>query len=128
MIPEASQLWIATHSIGFANKAYELMRQENNVAFLDFSGHDFDQPVTIKPRVPDRAFWQMTYRVAFDDLADLIAPSNIVICEGNENAAAQGFDADAYNRIFGASEASQSIATPFLPRYSFGSTKRHIFR
>ena len=120
MIPEASQLWIATHSIGFANKAYELMRQENNVAFLDFSSHDFDQPVTIKPRVPDRAFWQMTYRVAFDDLADLIAPSNIVICEGNENAAAQGFDADAYNRIFGASHPD----TIFVSRGSATQVER----
>ena len=120
MIPEASQLWIATHSVGFANKAYELMRQENNVAFVDFSGHDFDQPVTIKPRVPDRAFWQMTYRVALDDLADLIAPSNIVICEGKENAAAQGFDANAYNDIFGASHPD----TVFVSRGSATQVER----
>ena len=120
MIPEASQLWIATHSVGFANKAYELMRQENNVAFVDFSGHDFDQPVTIKPRVPDRAFWQMTYRVALDDLADLIAPSNIVICEGKESAAAQGFDANAYNDIFGASHPD----TVFVSRGSATQVER----
>ena len=120
MIPKASQLWIATHSVGFANKAYDLMRQQNNVAFVDFSGHDFDQPVTMKPRVPDRAFWQMTYRVALDDLADLIAPSNIVICEGKETAAAQGFDADAYNRIFGASHPD----TVFVSRGSATQVER----
>ena len=100
LIPDPSQLWIATHSAGFANKAYELMLREGSVAFLDFSGRDFDQSVTITPRIPDREFWKMTYRVALDDLADLIAPSNVVICEGKEDAAAHGFDADAYNRIF----------------------------
>ena len=100
-LPADSQLWIATHSVGFVRKAYELMRQQNNVAFLDFSARNFDQSERITPCIPDRAFWQTTYRVALDDLADLIAPSNIVICEGKENAAASGFDADCYNRILG---------------------------
>ena len=101
MMPSASQLWVATHSIGFVRKAYELMRRETNVAFLDFSGRNFDQSQKITPCVPDRAFWRTTYRVALDDLADLIAPSNVVICEGKEDAAVSGFDADCYNRIFG---------------------------
>ena len=35
-----------------------------------------------------------------DDLADLIAPESIVICEGDKNSADKGFDADCYNRIF----------------------------
>ena len=100
MVPLKSQLWIATHSVGFVRKAYELMRQKDNVAFLDFSGRNFDQTERITPRIPDRAFWRMTYSVTLDDLADLIAPSNIVICEGKENAATSGFDADCYNRIF----------------------------
>ena len=101
MVPSESQLWIATHSVGFVRKAYELMRQHSNVAFLDFSGRNFDQTETIAPCTPDREFWQTTYRVALADLADLIAPSNIVICEGKEDAADSGFDADCYNRIFG---------------------------
>ena len=101
MVPSESQLWIATHSVGFVRKAYELMRQKSNVAFLDFSGRNFDQSETITPRTPDRAFWQTTYREALDDLADLIAPSNIVICEGREDAATNGFDAECYNQIFG---------------------------
>ena len=103
ILPSKSQLWIATHSVGFARKAYELMRQQHNVAFLDFSNRNFDQSEKIKPCSPDRSFWRMTYRVALDDLADLIAPSEVVICEGKEDAATSGFDADCYNRIFGAS-------------------------
>ena len=101
MMPKVSQLWVATHSIGFVRKAYELMQAQNNVAFLDFSGRNFDESVTITPCVPGRSFWQTTYREALDDLADLIAPSNIVICEGKEDAASSGFDAECYNRIFG---------------------------
>ena len=68
---------------------------------MDFSGRNFDESVTITPCVPGRSFWQTTYHEALDDLADLIAPSNIVICEGKEDAAASGFDAECYNRIFG---------------------------
>ena len=100
LIPDESQLWIATHSIGFVRQAFELMKQDGNVVFLDFSGHDFDQSVVIKPRVPNRSFWQMTYRIALDDLSDLIAPEKIVICEGDKAGADKGFDADCYNRLF----------------------------
>ena len=100
LVPEESQLWVATHSIGIARKAFDMMRQNGDVAFLDFSNRDFDKPVVITPQIPNRAFWQSTHRVALDDLADLIAPGNIVLCEGNEAKADNGFDAECYNRIF----------------------------
>ena len=100
LIPEESQLWIATHSIGFVRRAFELKKQNGDVEFIDFSSHDFDLPVTLEPRVPNRSFWQTTYKVAMDDLADLIAPESIVICEGDKASADKGFDADCYNRIF----------------------------
>ena len=100
LVPEQSQLWIATHSAGFVRKAYDLMRQNGDVVFLDLSEHDFDQEVKISPRVPDRSFWQTTYQVALDDLADLIVPDQIVLCEGDKNKADKGFDAKCYNLIF----------------------------
>ena len=100
LIPMQSQLWIATHSAGFVRKAYDILRQENSVVFLDFSGHDFDQEVTITPSSPNRSFWQTTYRVALDDLADLIAPNSVVLCEGSQEKAEKGFDAKCYNEIF----------------------------
>ena len=100
LMPGESQLWIATHSIGFVKQAFELMQQESNVVFLDFSEHDFDQTVVMKPRVPNRSFWKSTYQVALNDLSDLIAPQNIVICEGDKDGADKGFDADCYNRLF----------------------------
>lgn len=105
LLPHGSQLWIATHSIGFVRQAHELMRQAGDVAFLDFTGCNFDEHVTIRPRIPNRSFWQATYEVALADLSDLIAPENIVICEGNKSQADIGFDADCYNRIFSESHS-----------------------
>ena len=101
LLPETSQLWIATHSAGFVRKAYERFKADGDVVFLDFSERDFDRPVTLKPRVPDASFWHMTYRVALDDLADLIAPQNIVLCEGLQEGDDPGFDAKCYMSIFG---------------------------
>ena len=101
LMPAESQLWVATHSIGLVRKAFALKKERGNVVFLDFSNHNFDESETIRPCVPDRKFWQATYHEALDDLADLVAPSNIVICEGKETAGITGFDADCYNQIFG---------------------------
>ena len=101
LLPTDSQLWIATHSIGFVRRARQMMRERGDVVFLDFSGHDFDSEVVMVPQSPDRRLWQNTYRIALDDLADLVAPENIVICEGSRSSADKGFDAKCYNRIFG---------------------------
>ena len=100
MTPPESQLWIATHSIGFVRKAYDLMRQQGDVAFIDFSEHNLDQEVEIRPSVPSRHFWHRAYQVALDDLADLITPEHIVICEGANTKADRGFDAACYNDLF----------------------------
>ena len=98
LIPAKSQLWIATHSTGFVRKALELNRQEDNVAILDFSGHDFDSPVTLTPTIPNQTFFRKMYDVLQEDLAGLIAPTHIVLCEGNEKT-----DSKIYNKVFGES-------------------------
>lgn len=100
LLPRDSQLWIATHAIGFVRKAYEIMKQGDGVVFLDFSKGDFDQRTEMRPSIPNRSFWSTTYRGALDDLADLIAPAKIVICEGSKAKAQEGFDAECYNAIF----------------------------
>ena len=101
LIPNQSQLWISTHSIGFVRQAFQMKKgNSNNVVFLDFSGHDFDKSVVLKPSVPNRVFWKSTYKVALADLANLIAPEKVVLCEGSKNKANNGFDAKCYNRLF----------------------------
>ena len=95
LIPDESQLWIATHSTGFVRKAVELSGDNDNVAFLDFSEHDFDKPVSLTPTIPNQSFFRKMYDVLQNDLAGLVAPACIVLCEGSEAT-----DAKVYNRIF----------------------------
>ena len=106
LLPGNSQLWIASHSVGMMRKAREMYDQDpTSVAFLDFSGQDFDQPVCISPSKPTRAFWESVMNVALDDLAALVAPSKVVICEGNPTGTIvtknTEHDARIYQAIFG---------------------------
>ncbi len=63
-------------------------------------GHEFDAAASIAPSVPNRAFWQNTYRVALDDLSALVAPQRVVICEGSRDRHVKAFDARCYNELF----------------------------
>ncbi len=101
LLPETSQLWVATHSVGVIREAYRMYQEQSDkVAFLDFSDHDFDSPVTIEPSRPNRLFWKNIYKVVLDDLSSLIAPENIVICEGSKDKHVKAFDAECYNKLF----------------------------
>ncbi len=83
LVPENCQLMLATHSIGMMRRARDIERDEpGSVVFLDFGNRDFDEPHVIKPTKPDRMFWNRAYNVALDDLAALVSPSRVVICEG----------------------------------------------
>jgi len=121
LVPEGSQLWIATHSIGMMRKARELYgANPSEVLFLDFGEQDFDRPVILKPVMPTRAFWERVLSVALDDLAELVAPSQIVLCEGNPLSPTPGknmeHDAQCYDTIF----ATELPDTSFV---SAGSAK-----
>ena len=113
LLPSKAQLWIATHSIGIVREAYRIHQANpGEVAFLDFSNRNFDESVTIGPSNPNRAFWANTYQVALDDLASLVAPHRIAICEGDKNKHVNGFDAKCYNQLF----ADVSPETLFVSR------------
>lgn len=105
LLPSESQLWIASHSIGMMRKAREMYDADSSsVAFLDFGGHEFDQPIVLTPSKPTRAFWESVMHVALDDLASLVAPRQVVICEGNPAGPVSGknaeHDAKVYSAIF----------------------------
>ena len=109
LLGEASQLWIATHSIGIVREAYRmLLDRPGEVVFLDFSGRNFDGPVTITPSAPTRVFWENMYEVALDDLSSLVAPHRVVICEGRKDKHVEAFDARCYNKLF-ADEYSETL-------------------
>ena len=98
LIPDNCQLILATHSIGMMRQARDIEASTpETVSFLDFGDRDFDKPQTIQPTIPDRAFWHKAYSVAIDDLATLVAPDRVVICEGNPK---NSLDAQCYERIF----------------------------
>ena len=71
---------------------------KDQVVFLDFTDGKFDESEVIKPTKPNRRFWEQTHEIALDDLAALVAPDQIVICEGSHGG--EGFDAECYNQIF----------------------------
>ena len=100
LMNDKSQLWIATHAIGMMRKALQLHEKyKGQVVFIDFTNGKFDETeVVIEPTKPDRRFWEQTHEIALDDLAALVAPDQIVICEGRHGD--EGFDAECYNQIF----------------------------
>lgn len=105
LISPSSQLWLATHSIGMMRKARDLYAANpDNVVFLDLDGKDFDGTEVLRPITPSRVFWQRVLNVALDDLAELIAPERVVICEGAPLGGAGknvAHDAQCYDKVFG---------------------------
>ena len=116
LIPENCQLMLATHSIGMMRRARDIeAASPGSVVFLDFGERNFDEPQVIEPTIPDRTFWYRAYQVALDDLAELVAPERVVICEGepkNKNVGQNySHDARCYERIF----QSEFPETQFVP-------------
>ncbi|MCY4157807.1 MAG: AAA family ATPase [Gammaproteobacteria bacterium] len=107
LIPDNSQLWLATHSIGMVRAAQNLRgEEEDGVVFLDMGfdacgeERNYDQPQVLEPSCPDYQFWKRHYIVALDDLAELLAPEFIVLCEGSSKEELTPLDEACYNRIF----------------------------
>lgn len=122
LIPGDSQLWIASHSIGMMRKARELYDADPaSVVFLDFGDRDFDKATTIGPTKPTRAFWANVLHVALDDLASLVAPSEVVICEGNPVTPVQSKNVEHDARIYSTIFADEMPDVTFV---SAGSAKQ----
>ena len=84
IIPDNSQLWITTHSIGIMRMAERILKENpNSVAILDFDGYDFDSYVTIKPTKLSKTVWKKFLSLALDDLSELIIPECIILSEGS---------------------------------------------
>ncbi|MEM9011479.1 MAG: AAA family ATPase [Pseudomonadota bacterium] len=106
LITGQSQLWLATHSAGMMRRARDIEREHpGTVVFIDFGGRNFDDPVEITPEKPSRVFWERVLDVAFDDFANLMAPMEVIICEGSRIGTGgknEGMDAKIYEEIFSA--------------------------
>ena len=86
LLPDGSQLWIATHSVGMIRRAFDIaVDGPGSVAFLDFGQVEGPAPdVRLKPSQPSSQLLREAMSVALDDLARLIAPEVLVICEGSQ--------------------------------------------
>ncbi len=103
LIPDNSQLWLATHSIGMLEKAREINEANpNTVCFIDFADSDFDNTVILRSSDHiNKAIWNRFVELAFGDFAKLVAPRTIVFCEGNpQGRKNKNFDSQVYQRIF----------------------------
>lgn len=102
LIPENSQLWISTHSIGMLKEAKTLEEKNpGSVVFLDFGNRDFDSSVTMTPSKMDLTIWNRFMELAFGEFSKLIAPEKIVFCEGtSKGRKIKNFDSVIYTKIF----------------------------
>lgn len=103
LTPKNSQLWVSTHSIGMLKEAEKIeIENPGSVVFLDFDNRDFDSNETIKPSKITKAIWDKFYDLSFGDFSKLIAPKQLVFCEGTQKGRKyKNFDAQVYGVIFG---------------------------
>lgn len=102
LVPNESQLWIATHSFGMLKEAKKLLETHlGEVVFLNFDGYDFDDIVRIEPSTCDDTIWDKMVEISLDDYATYLSPETIVFCEGtSKGRKRRDFDARCYSTIF----------------------------
>ena len=103
LLPGGSQLWIATHSVGMIRRAFDIAADApGRVAFLDFGQVEGPAPdVRLEPSKPSSQLLREAMSVALDDLARLIAPEVLVICEGSQvSDRVPVWDERIYRQIF----------------------------
>ena len=103
LLPRGSQLWIATHSVGMIRRAFDISGgTPERVAFLDFGQVKGPAPdVQLKPSLPSSQLLRNAMSVALDDLAELLAPEILVICEGSQASDRKfAWDERIYRQIF----------------------------
>lgn len=103
ILPEHSQMWVTTHSLGVLRAAQEMIAAASEtVALIDFEGVDPDVPRNLVPSSIGRVTWDKLLSIALDDLSKQLAPQKLVVCEGSSTGTRRkDFDAEIYNRILG---------------------------
>lgn len=106
IIPDVSQMWVTTHSLGVLRAAQEIERAApGSVCLISFDGVDSDKATELRPTSLGRAAWEKMLSITLDDLSERVAPEVIVVCEGSSTGGRrQDFDADVYERIIGKHE------------------------
>ena len=133
LVPTDCQIWISTHSIGMMREASKIQRTvPESVSFINFFDQDFDNDVALGPTFIDRDLWKNILDVAMGDLADLVAPRRVVLCEGKPSSRRRKdraeFDARCYRSIFAAEypivHSSQLVTNLKLGKTQLNSVRR----
>jgi energy-coupling factor transporter ATP-binding protein EcfA2 len=77
-IPDTSQVWIASHSLGFI----EYAQKSSTAIILDFDSYDFDMPIVLEPQVNNEVF---DIAVPKETLAFLFKDKKKVFCENHNS-------------------------------------------
>lgn len=95
LVNDDSQIWISTHSIGVIKAAMDLHKENpNKVVFLDLSRIKDDILIPVQV---NSEFWANALRIAVDEIASLVMPETIYLCESEgENS----LDDKVYSKIF----------------------------
>ncbi|MBR0925733.1 AAA family ATPase [Bradyrhizobium diazoefficiens] len=103
IVPEPSQLWMTTHSLGVLRAAQEMQATDvGSVCVIDFDLVNPDEPREIMPSSLNRVTWEKMLSIALDDLSTKVAPNVLVVCEGTSiGTRRKDFDAEIYNRVLG---------------------------
>jgi energy-coupling factor transporter ATP-binding protein EcfA2 len=80
-IPTSSQLWTASHALGFIDYA----RQAPHAAIIDFDSLDFDIPQTLTPE-PKENLDVLEIAIPHEFLGNLLAERRFVFCEGEDTS------------------------------------------
>lgn len=104
LVPKDSQIWIATHSVGFIRALQEELNSESQIIEFKNGVNWASETITLTPIVKNRANWKSIFSTALDDLSELVSPRTLIYCEGfdkpGKNGTEKGLDAKVYNNIF----------------------------
>ena len=75
-IPENSQLWTASHSLGFIDYA----NTSDDTAIVDFDDFDFDRPLTLRPSPKSEHIFDIA--VPRDSALKVFPNKKLILCEG----------------------------------------------
>ena len=79
-IPENSQVWVASHSLGFIDYA----RQYEKGVIIDFDSLDFDEEQVLKPADKDDLSI-FTVPIPISSIENIVQLPSIILCEGKDS-------------------------------------------
>lgn len=91
------QIWVATHSIGFLRALQDDLKNDCQIIEFKEGTNLASTAYTLTPIKLSRTNWQNIFNTALDDLTNLLAPQEIIYCEGKLNLS---LDEKMFNDIF----------------------------